>query len=78
MEFDHIGSGLIARGELAGFEIAGSDGVYFPANAEIKNDKVHVHSDRVEKPKNVRYGWKNYLKQLYSTLRSSRIFFQFR
>ena len=60
VEFDHIGSGLVARGELDGFEIAGSDGVYFPANAEIKNDKVHVHSDRVEKPKNVRYGWKNY------------------
>ena len=60
VEFDHIGSGLIARGELAGFEIAGSDGVYIPANAEIKNDKVYVHSDRVEKPKNVRYGWKNY------------------
>ena len=62
VEFDHIGSGLIARGELAGFEIAGSDGVYFPANAEIKNDKVHVHSERVEKPKNVRYGWKNYFE----------------
>ena len=62
VEFDHIGSGLIARGELAGFEIAGSDGVYFPANAEIKNDKVHVHSKRVEKPKNVRYGWKNYFE----------------
>ena len=62
VEFDHIGSGLIARGELAGFEIAGSDGVYFPANAEIKNDKVHVYSERVEKPKNVRYGWKNYFE----------------
>ena len=62
VEFDHIGSGLIARGELAGFEIAGSDGAYFPANAKIKNDKVHVHSNRVEKPKNVRYGWKNYFE----------------
>lgn len=62
VEFDHIGSGLTAKGELSGFEIAGSDGVYFPANSEIKNEKVHVHCDRVEKPINVRYGWKNFFK----------------
>lgn len=60
VEFYHIGSGLIARGELAGFEIAGADGFFYPANAQIINNKVQLHSVSVKKPINVRYGWKNY------------------
>ena len=58
--FDYIGSGLISKGQLEGFEIAGDDGYFFPAKAEIVSNKINVFSEKVKKPKNVRYGWKNY------------------
>ncbi|MAJ51020.1 MAG: hypothetical protein CMB82_05325 [Flammeovirgaceae bacterium] len=58
--FDHVGSGLTAKGQLEGFEIAGEDDYFFPAKAEIVNSKINVFSEKVKKPKNVRYGWKNY------------------
>jgi sialate O-acetylesterase len=62
ISFDHIGSGLFAKDKLEGFEIAGADGVFYPANAQIKDNKVHLYSERVIKPINVRYGWKNYFE----------------
>jgi len=60
VEFDHIGSGLMAKDKLEGFEIAGADGVFYSASAQIINNKVQLHSVSVKKPINVRYGWKNY------------------
>ena len=62
ISFDHIGSGLFAKDKLEGFEIAGADGVFYPANAQIKDNKVHLYSERIIKPINVRYGWKNYFE----------------
>ena len=58
--FDHVGSGLITKGELTGFEIAGLDGEFYPAQAKIMKDKVRLFSKKVPKPKHVRYAWKNY------------------
>ncbi len=58
--FDFIGSGLISKGNLDGFEIAGSNSIYYPAKARIIDDKVRVYSKKVKNPKTVRYGWKNY------------------
>ena len=58
--FDFIGSGLISKGNLDGFEIAGSNSIYYPAKASIIDDKVRVYSKKVKNPKTVRYGWKNY------------------
>ncbi|MBI1390101.1 MAG: sialate O-acetylesterase [bacterium] len=46
-------------GVLRGFEIAGSDGAYHPANAEIKDGKVVVSSPEVSDPVNARYAWKD-------------------
>ncbi len=58
LEFNHRGSGLVARGdELHGFAIAGDDGKYVWAEAVIENDRVLVWSDRVEAPVKVRYAW---------------------
>ena len=37
--FDYIGSGLISKGYLDGFEIAGSNSIYYPAKARIIDDK---------------------------------------
>ncbi len=61
--FDHVNGGLVAKGEtLAGFTIAGKDGSYYPAKAEIRRDKcVLVSSPEVPKPTSVRYGWSNWM-----------------
>ena len=51
----------MAKGDkLTGFAIAGPDGEFVEANATIDGDTVVVTSPKVEKPANVRYGWKNY------------------
>ncbi|MDI6829155.1 MAG: 9-O-acetylesterase, partial [Armatimonadota bacterium] len=50
--------GLNAKGgELKGFTIAGEDGKFVPAKAEIVGEKVVVFSPDVSKPTAVRYGW---------------------
>jgi sialate O-acetylesterase len=55
--FDHA-NGLAAKGaELTGFEVAGADGKYSPAEAKIEGTSVVVSSPAVPKPVAVRYGW---------------------
>ena len=56
--FNHTGGGLTSkRGTLRGFEIAGADGKYFPAQAKIDGDTVVVSSPSIANPVAVRYGW---------------------
>jgi len=56
--FDHAQSGLVSKGgSLTGFEIAGSDGKFVPAQAAIDETTVVVSSPQVETPSAVRYGW---------------------
>lgn len=44
-----------------GFELAGADGVYFPADSvEILGDQIHIKSEKVKRPVNVRFKWINY------------------
>jgi sialate O-acetylesterase len=62
LSFDYIGSGLIAKNDLLGFEIATENGSFFPAKAKIVGDKIRVSSNKVKNPKRVRYGWKNYFE----------------
>jgi sialate O-acetylesterase len=59
--FDHVGSGLVARGgePLKGFAIAGVDRKFVWADAKIDGETVVVSSDEVSKPAAVRYGWAN-------------------
>jgi sialate O-acetylesterase len=58
LHFTHLGGGLVAKdGPLAGFTLAGADGVFHPAQAEIVGDTVVVSSALVSKPLAVRYGW---------------------
>jgi sialate O-acetylesterase len=59
LRFDHVVGGLIAKGgvKLQGFAIAGADGHFVWADAEIDGDSVVVSSPRVEQPTAVRYAW---------------------
>lgn len=62
--FDRVGNGLFTSDwttEVYGFTIAGEDGVYVNAEAEIVDeDTVKVWNNRVSDPKNVIYAFDNY------------------
>ena len=49
---------------LKGFEIAGDDKIFYPANAEIETSttRLVVWSDKVTNPVAVRYAYKNYVE----------------
>ncbi len=58
VSFDNVGSGLYSPDKgLTFFEIAGEDGKYHQAIAEIDKNNIIVHSPEVKSPKNVRFGW---------------------
>jgi sialate O-acetylesterase len=59
--FDHVGTGLTARGggKLEGFIIAGGDGNFVPADAKVDGDTVVVSAEQVTDPVAVRYGWED-------------------
>ncbi|MFZ0825905.1 MAG: sialate O-acetylesterase [Verrucomicrobiia bacterium] len=60
LRFTHIGGGLVAKdGPLQGFTIAGGDGIFHPAQAEIHGKTIVVQSAAVSQPVAVRYGWAN-------------------
>ncbi len=40
-----------------GFEVAGPDGIYYPAEARVENGDVIVRAEEVTRPCAVRYGW---------------------
>lgn len=69
LKFKNAETGLFAYDELSGFEIAGEDKVFHPANAKIVNRKnVFVKSDEVPDPVAVRYAWRNWaIGTLYDT-----------
>ncbi len=62
INFDHIGSGLSARGALTGFEVATETGPFVTATAKIIGTKVRVSTPTIKNPKRVRYAWKNYVE----------------
>ena len=59
LSFDHVGSGLVAKGgeRLRQFTVAGEDRRFVQAEAKIDGDKVVVWNDEVEKPVAARYAW---------------------
>lgn len=68
IHFDFAENGLILQGEPAKvFEIAGSDNVFFPANAKLKGENgnlIEIWSDNVSAPINVRYCFSNYFESV--------------
>jgi sialate O-acetylesterase len=60
LTFTHTGGGLWAKaGPLRGFTVAGADGTFHAARAEIRGKTVVVTCDGIGRPVVVRYGWAN-------------------
>jgi sialate O-acetylesterase len=60
VSFDHASGGLVAKPEkLEGFEIAGTDGQFAPAQAKIDGSSVLVSNPNVLEPVSVRYAWRD-------------------
>lgn len=60
VRFDHAQIGLVCRGpRLQGFQIAGADRVFQPAEARLVGDAVIVTSPAVKAPMAVRYAFTN-------------------
>jgi sialate O-acetylesterase len=58
VQFTHTAGGLVVRGpRLMGFEIAGEDQQFFPAEARIEGAEVVLSSAHVVKPVAARYAW---------------------
>ncbi|MEM7559419.1 MAG: exo-alpha-sialidase, partial [Planctomycetota bacterium] len=60
VRFKHAGGGLKSSDAepLRHFEICGADGVFHPANAELRGkDTVEVSAAAVSEPQHVRYAW---------------------
>ncbi|MDO3384645.1 sialate O-acetylesterase [Gilvimarinus sp. SDUM040013] len=57
----YAGKGLTAKGgEPCGFAIAGADGEFVWAEAEIDGNTIRVRSDKVKEPVEVRYAWADF------------------
>jgi sialate O-acetylesterase len=59
VNFSDAGSGLMSKGPLTGFYIAGEDKNFVPADAKIEGNTVLVWSKDVSQPVAVRYGFQN-------------------
>lgn len=57
--FDDAAGGLLSRGAVEGFEVAGVDGLFVSAFATIDSRRVYVYSPQVATPMSVRYAWAN-------------------
>ncbi|WP_310560578.1 sialate O-acetylesterase [Flavobacterium sp.] len=61
--FKNEENGIYSYNGLEGFEIAGIDKVFYPANAKIiDRKKVMISSEKVPNPVAVRYDWNNWVK----------------
>lgn len=62
ISFIHTGGNLMVKGinsTIKGFEIAGADKKFIPADATIQGDKMVVSSTGISQPVSVRYNWIN-------------------
>lgn len=59
ISFDHIGGGLKPAEPLGSFELAGPDGSWHPAQAQVDGEQVLVEAEGVSDPGAVRYAWGN-------------------
>lgn len=71
-EIKHLGDKMILKfnndfrsvypARMKGFEIAGKDRKFYPAEAVFKNGTIEVRSDSVAHPEAVRYAFRNYVE----------------
>ena len=58
---DNAENGLEVRdGKLTGFELAGADRKFFPAEAEVCGGRIVLRAEGVSEPKFARYAWGNF------------------
>ncbi len=61
IHFNYAADGFTIKGDtITGFELAGTDGVYYPAEASIQNSQIKLNCPQVPAPKNARYLWIDY------------------
>ena len=61
----HLSAPVRLRGESAALlEIAGADGCYVPAQAEVLGDRLLLHAASVKQPLHARYAWTDYAAQV--------------
>lgn len=61
VDFDHSDEGFLVKGEdITNFEVAGSDGVFVPAKAELQGNEIRLTCETVENPVAARYMWIDY------------------
>jgi sialate O-acetylesterase len=58
----NVGKGLGGKDEhcLEGFELAGSDGKFYPAQARVALPYIELSCDKVKAPAAARFKWTNY------------------
>jgi sialate O-acetylesterase len=59
LHFSHTEGGLVAKGPLDGFAVAGQDRVWHWADARLEGDTIVVSSREVPAPVAVRYAWQS-------------------
>jgi sialate O-acetylesterase len=60
ISFENVGGGLTSsdqNGIVKGFEIAGSDQIFYATDAKIVGSTIEITSDKVAVPITVRFGW---------------------
>lgn len=58
--FDYAESGFYTTTDIGGFELAGEDGIFHAAQAEIKESTIVLTSPEVPVPHQARYFWTDY------------------
>jgi len=62
LTFDEASLGLSSFGQpLTGFEVAGTDSLFYPAKARIDRARVIVTAEAVQEPVAVRYGFRDFI-----------------
>ena len=58
---ENAAEGFRLTGEVTGFQLAGSDGVFYPAAASFAPNRITLTAEAVPRPEYARYAWTNYL-----------------
>ena len=70
LSFSHADNGFNRMNQMAGFEMAGEDKVFYPAQAEIAGrNQIKVTCEKVARPVAVRYGFRDFLPGNVANLR---------
>ncbi|MBR1889623.1 MAG: sialate O-acetylesterase [Alloprevotella sp.] len=60
--FSHAQGMRASDGLLRGFELAGADGVFYPARCRIEGEQIVIWNQEIRHPQFVRYGWEPFTR----------------